>query len=227
MKKVFAIIAILVVLVGAVFAVENEINQTSTITVKTLVQRSLPEFKLVGSLTATAGEPTGTITTVATHNNPQTTAYEGDAVDAEAIDISIDDITVYFAIYQSNMANVRASYNLAYTAGKLVKMSAQNSSTPDNSNNAYTINPSGTIGANGTAVITTAIEANDEENETYLALDDTTDLVAAYTGRVNQPAQGQSVSDLLLGTFSVTWLKDVEAKDGYYRADVVLAVTTV
>ena len=221
MKKVFAIIAIMVVLVGAVFAVENEINQTSTITVKTLVQRSLPEFKLVGSLTATNGEPTGTITTVATADN-QTAAYEGDAVNAEATDISIDDITVYFAIYQTNQANVRASYNLAYTAGKLVRMSAQNSSTAATGNDAYTINGNGSVGANGTAVVTTAIEANDAENETYLALDDTTDLVAAYTGRVSQDQ-----TDLLLGTFSVTWLKDVEAKDGYYRADVVLAVTTV
>ena len=226
MKKVFAIIAIMVVLVGSVFAVENAINQTSTITVKTLVQRSLPEFKLVGSLSATDAVPTGTITTVATHNNPQTAAYDGGAVNAEAIDISIDDITVYFAIYQTNMANVRASYNLAYTAGQLVRMSAQNSATAATGDEAYTINPTGTVGANGTAVVTSAIVAA-EENETYLALDATTNLVAAYTGRVNQPAEGQSVSDLLLGTFNVKWLKDVEAKDGYYRADVVLAVTTV
>ena len=127
MKKVFAIMVILVVLVGMVFATQNQMNGSSNITVKTKVARSIPTFNLRGLLgdTAPTAQNATAVSATLTYNSQATTGFNASAtavLDAESIDISVDDITAAFSIFQNNNANVHCTYSVNYSVGKLTRI---------------------------------------------------------------------------------------------------------
>ena len=242
MKKVFAIIAILVVLVGAVFANDtNAVDGRATITVQSLVSRLIPIFELraklgdttfTSSTSADVTDATGTETIsndgIQTYVDNTTNAFDGELL-ATGIDISVDDITVNFGIFQVNKANVDATYTITYSAGKLTRVATDNgdyvaAGSPD----AYVINNAGNIGTANTDVvqITAITKVDPTGNDAKYAISSLTEGANAggisinYDGTVDA-----STSNILLGTFQVKWLHDVNAKDGEYRADVVLTVT--
>ena len=218
MKKLIAIVTIAIVLVGAVFATANDVNQSATVTITTCVERVLPTFKLVAANSTFAGEtaPAAVATDAAT--DTADSPLGGAEYDATSTDISINDLEVFFGIYQTNQANVREEYELTVSANPLALMNEAGTAALTG-NDAHSINPTDTTPAIAKATIASTVTGY-----TLIALDDSTDpkLTVAYTGKV-----GTASTDLLLGTFSVKWEKDVEAPSGTYKADVVLSITTV
>ena len=91
MKKVIAILTVLIVLIGAVFAATND-----TLTITANVAKVAPNFILKGTLTGDGESATG---------NTQT---NGTATLASVLDISQDDISVAVTVAQYN--NTKSKY---------------------------------------------------------------------------------------------------------------------
>ncbi len=117
MKKVIAILAIMLVIVGAVFAAE-----THTIKLKTQVGGEVPAFQLSyvsGGIGSAASATNVASSTVAMYqygdaNSPD--SFAGD--DIEVLDISENDITVKFSALLANDAKRKNEvYNVTLEAG--------------------------------------------------------------------------------------------------------------
>ncbi len=120
MKKAITILAVLIVLVGAVFAADGT-KETHTIRLKTDVEGLAPAFQLTfvsGQKAQTSG--------VSTTNNGQTPAtynYEAQAdpnytgADIEVDDISKGNISVTFNVLLANEAKQLQDYQLTLKAG--------------------------------------------------------------------------------------------------------------
>ena len=230
MKKLIAILTIAIVLVGSVFAGLNDVDTTRTITVTTTVARKKPDFKLTGSQDSSA-IATGTAVTDETADEL-----------AAAEDISIDDIQVFFGVYQVGLANVRKSYNLSVSAGNLIlwddtgnnatheaaKYGAGSYATvPEgkvSGNYVFEIAPTNASPAISAATIADTVKGHDKIDLFEASAEGASNskFTVAYKGKV-----GETTGDILLGTFDVTWNHNTEAEAGNYKANVVLTVETV
>ena len=214
MKKLIAILTIAIVLVGAVFAGANDLSGAATITVTTCVARSLPEFKLAASSSAIST----TVPSIADDlTDPADGSLGGTEFDATGTDISVDNLLVYFGIYQTNQANVREEYTLTASATPLYRMNTAGTAKETEEGKAHSI-PVATFSNTTEAEVADTVTGHN-----LIALSAAGHvLTVEYTGKV-----GTDDTDLLLGTFSVQWNKDVEAPEGTYKADVVLTIATI
>ena len=223
MKKLIAILVVMIVLIGAVFAADS---QSLTVTANIAVET--PAFVLKG------GASDGTYDkTAAVDSAPaaQEYSYEQIALNGSII---ANNLTAYFQVLQSSKANLSKTFNFSVTASKLVRRGHLASSAEVTA--ALAADPNSTLAVNDlvsdgrsytinkSVTISTAAKVSASEN-TYLAITPNTSSTAAefsatYSGYVNATA----ASMLPLATFSVTWEKDEAAMDGFYCADVTLTV---
>ena len=217
MKKAITILAVLIVLVGAVFA-DAPAGETQKITIQSTVERKDPQFLLKG----VAGANQSGFTTEAAKT---TTEYEGTKL-ASGVDISQEDVVASFALYQTAAAKNRFAYTFTISATKLVQredaegtpVSGQNAYTTANApvfselnDNWYASENEGANGiASGSASLTltegvaTGVSAN-----------------VTFNGKATVPANNNTPKM----AFTVTWDDDRLAPAGLYEADVTMVYT--
>ena len=119
MKKLIAILAIMVVIAGAVFAddlpTKND-SETHAITLRTIVSSVLPQFKLTASSNGNTAStnPDDSTTQAAQFVNSASYAGTGEVVVA---DISLTDIIATFTASLENLAKTGGTYRLSFEAG--------------------------------------------------------------------------------------------------------------
>lgn len=214
MKKAITILAIIAIVACAVFAVDPdpEVRPAGKerITVETKVDRELPVLRLQGSLDESDWE---TSTTVAQTGYPKegevtpaevadvsATANNGTVLDATSIDISHEDLKVYFKV-TSAAARCDLVYSISVAAGQL--KAVDNDTT-------YTIDKDVTFANQqaGTTVDNLTVQAGGDD--------------ASFTATATY--SGATVA-ATIGTFDITWAKDNYAPEATYRADVTMTYT--
>ena len=204
MKKVITVLAILVVLTSAIFA-ETESAQTAAgstnkIKITSTVLRQDPTFSLKGT----------------NGNNVTVTSADGEEKELAVGDISQDDITVTFGIYQTADAKNRFGYSFQVGFTPLTrKLDSENNPVT----NGYPV--AGTMAdpnnANWYVSSTNGIGASVAPSVTDNVL----------SGSVTFDGDAVVAADAIAKTtFSVTWNSDRLAPAGVYEADVTLTVQT-
>lgn len=202
MKKVFATLAIMMVLVSAVFATLGDgSNGSATIDIKTKVNGAFPTFKLYAE---------------SANTNPANASSAVAATPTAGVLSTADDylvnnaLTVNFKIQQNNLSKTKAKYRLTVTATNLYLVKDENGADVAQSEDAdhkFTVNSA-----------TPAVTAKTVTGITLSA--STNVLTAQYTGK---KVDGLSTA-VDLGTFSCTWAKNADALPGDYEATVTLTV---
>ncbi|MBR1583209.1 MAG: hypothetical protein IJ663_05650 [Spirochaetales bacterium] len=219
MKKVFAIIAILVVLVGAVFA-DAPSTGTANLKVVTLIQVIEPIFKLT-TAASDSGVLVGTPATVATMETPTTTdgaandAYH--VIAANTLSSTKGTTEVEFYVVQTNDCKTYKTYTFTASAEDLVMVKAYDHS---GSLVAYGGTPT-TDNHRVFAVDHTTVETFDDADTQFSALKDDSSSSAyriTYTG--------DEVASGTVASFTCTWTNDVDAVPGQYEANIRLTVTS-
>lgn len=210
MKKLITILAILTVLVGAVFA------DTADIRISTEIGEVAPAFKLSYKAVATGNSATytsGTTETVAS------SVVAGTPTAGEIVittnDMLTKDAAITFAVTQT-VANARktASYTLSANAGDLTLYEIPGTTEEEKTPSAEQ------IAANKFDLVGDAAA---------------TITPVAHTDYYDNGREGTSVTFDFLGTpipanteiatFSYKWGKNADAIPGKYQADVVLTIT--
>jgi len=219
MKKAITILAVLIVLVSAVFA-DAPAGETQKITIQSTVARKDPQFLLKG----VAGADQSGFTTEAAKT---TTEYEGTELDS-GVDISQEAVVASFALYQTAAAKNRFAYTFTISATKLVQREdaehrepAQPYTTANapvfselDDDNWYA--PAGEGQANNGITSGTASLKLTEGVATGVSADVT------FNGKATVAA-----SNTPKLAFTVTWADDKAAPAGLYEADVTMTYTVV
>ena len=137
MKKLVAILAVMITFVGIAFAVTGEQLQ-----INATVLPVAPVFSIYGGKSSDAVNTQG-----GTGNTPGTITFAQNEANLAA-----DDITVYIRLYQSNKAKYTGTANLTITATPLVNQTVQTgtyqTAAPAVANLSKTESPSGITYAN-------------------------------------------------------------------------------
>lgn len=192
MKKLIAILAVMIAFAGAIFAVTGEQLQ-----INVTVNPVAPVFSIFGGKTS---------------NEAAGTTYQGNATtptaitfDSNSYDLALNNITVYIRLYQSNKAKYTGTATLTVTATPLVNQTVQTgtyqttaptaadiSKTESPAGITYTTNPAASTSAGNTVV-------------TY---------APKYDGR--------SIQATDIGTFNLTWGANADLAAGSYQATITL-----
>ena len=215
MKKAITILAILIVLVSAVFAAE-----THSIKLQTVVDEVLPVFQMTNTDLEAYKDVDGVKTAV--QNVPQTTneaeadvnlnngnhTYTADSRDAVNVgDLSKYDVEVEFTVYIANKAKTLNDYRLTFTAGAFAVERGSN-------------NAAGTLAA-GAPVITglgAQVGTNDETSVT--TSNQSTYVLVDFNGN-------ECVADTPIAVYTVQYEHDpsINPKAAGYFADITLEIT--
>ncbi|MBR2282003.1 MAG: hypothetical protein IJ863_05210 [Spirochaetales bacterium] len=216
MKKVIAILAIMVVLVGAVFAAAGD-RETHTIKLKTKVAGDDPIFAL-NALYVDANSAN-----ITTATNSEDKAFENGsqftgAKEIQVADLSKSDVAVTFYAKLVNQAKSTDTFTITFVPGpfNVKKLDASNNRIDAKiyaTNNAET----SAIGAAATGY--TLGNLNIAAGEQI-----------SYTNTITFTGAQVATSDNVLATYSVTYAKDEQiaqntADEAFYYADCVMTVT--
>ena len=219
MKKLIAILAVMIVIAGAVFATEATVNEeTQKITLSTTVKESLPQFLMVGTLNSnyTAGRVNGIVAA----DNFTGTALTSEALNSTA-SIADEDINAYFTIYQNTSklkadgttmtyARTQMAIDFTFAFGPLTQQDVPQGKT------AKTV-AGELVTASAATAGTFTVGGNDYDNQisvTYTAA--SKKFTAVYDGRVD--------NDQEIGTFQIKWAKDPTVPNGTYKADITVNI---
>lgn len=250
MKKVFAILVIMVILVGAVFA---EPAGTATLTITSEVTKRFPGFQLVGADQATGGASATASLRIRGNNVEDETTHEttwtaaaastdmtthgdydsGNNTIAAVNSISEQDIVVNFTLKQSGSEGYDSTsskyyarnthvYNFGVVVGNMTKLG---------NNGQPVANPS----ANQTVVAKDATSTTDSPVDVKftkgsvttgneIELKDSTDSIGADY-RFVAVYKGTVYDDQTIGTFNVKWLHNADLEEGSYEATVTVTVS--
>ena len=213
MKKLIAILAIAIVLVGAVFAATGD-----QLTITSTVSKHEPAFRIYGSESAISSSNAGTLGTPS-----------GAAVTfATTKDISATSITVYCRVSQYS---IKDGYNTPKSKFKGIAtigvVATPLTTTLTGTNDAGTYSTPATASVTtsdahvptGTpARVTTTTFA--KSAATGSSTDNKVDIVWSYSGK--------SVDDAdVYADFSFTWAQDDSLPPGTYTADITMTYTVV
>ncbi len=201
MKKIITILAIMMILVGSVFAATGDSsNGTASLDVTIAISAQYPTFQLKsGSVTDNVAS------THADSYDPADVALTADSLLSE-------DQPVSFDIVQLTRSSAKATYWLTVTATNmdLVKdaSGATISTLSDTGTQRFTVaSTTPSVSAPTTAV--TGISNNGTSGNKLVAIYDGTTVAANTT----------------IGSFTATWNKNANAVSGDYKATVTLTVT--
>lgn len=214
-KKAIVIFAVMVLLVGAVFAASGD-KETHTITLKTKVAGDEPIFALNAVYAAASGD-------VTTATNSEDKAFENGsnftgAKEIQVADLSKSDVAVTFVAKLVNQAKSTNTFTVTFVPGpfEVEKLDA--------SNNRYDakIYPTNAEGS----TIGTAVAGYTLGN---LAVT-TTDSQIQYSNTISFTGAQVAASDNVLATYSVNYAKDEgiaqnTADNAFYYANCIMTVT--
>jgi hypothetical protein len=221
MKKAITILAVLIVLVGAVFA------ETHTIRLKTVVDEVIPAFQLSNTSLTAFKDVDGVKTEVANvqqYTNPKTGnpaeadefAANGDhtygtesRADVNVGDLSKYDVTVGFTVYVANKAKTLTDYRLTFTAGSFAV--ERNGVSRDQTLDPKAAPAISGLGAKNGTNGEQSVETSDKS--TYVLVD--------FNGN-------ECVADTPIAIYTVQYDHDasIDPKAAGYFADITLGITT-
>ena len=218
MKKLITILAIMIVLVGAVFATDPlAANDKAQLTVNTEIKLQYPIYSLQATAWGTYGQGTngdlGSADVMVHSENPLTPqdVRIGDDVLTE------HDATITFTINQTNLSRIKGSYTLSVSAGNLIitKITNQdgsktNASDAEKTANQFTVSAAPEIAGETVTNTTMTYPANGK-------------IKIQYNGK----KVGASDAVTPLATFSYTWSANESAAAGDYKADVTLTIESI
>ena len=217
MKKLIAILAIAIVLVGAVFATDPEVNLGSyKITLTSDVAPYAPQFLFEGSLTGTTYTAQGTAGEVAAANK---------LVSQDSI--ADTDITAYFIIKQNGAKDASgAGQEYARWNTPVYFTIAVTNLTEVNPADANDVKSApGAVDAASLSAAA-AITYSGKKNGATTNLTNALTNAVLEDGRVGFSATyNGKVVDQTIGTFSVTWKQDDSLPNGAYSADIILTIS--
>lgn len=228
MKKAITILAVLIVVVSAVFATLPNAadSETHTIQLKTVVQSVLPQFRL--SATIATGFATGTGAATQAQTNPDGTgsSVSGTAVDfannasysqqIDVADISTTNIVANVTASLINAAKTGGKYTLSFDGG-----SFDNVWWYDSTNEVVH------HGAAGDETALLSIRGAISDLTAGTAGTGHTPSVVEGQNKVEVVFNGQATETKALATFTVTYLQHPEAVDNNgvgYTADITMTV---
>ncbi len=227
MKKLITVLAILVVLVGAVFADDTNTDDAkkaygeAQIVVKAKIPEAVPMFELKTSDeqsdVITGGDSTITAATVANHTATIATRATSDAtLIGNAIttlsNTENGSVSINFDIIQSTKANLKAKYKVEITATELKLKTFLDGKTLEESNVTYN------AGKHSFTVETPVVSAVTTSPVGTTLAPSGNVLNVTYSGANQVTAQK-------LGQAAVKWNSNVDAVSGNYEATVLMAVT--
>lgn len=233
MKKIFAILMVALIVVAGLFAVDPNTTEaasagTAAIDIKVTVSALFPVFQLkVGDTTSrnVIASPVAAMNT----NAVVPSIYDATSDLVEDLTDGDND-SLEFKILQISNSRCNSIYSFSVTASDLVLVASEDGAQTPITRNLYeTLNADGTAIAavqtdekfvmNGVTLANATIAAPNN-NKVSSALDSGL-IKATYTG-------GHiSTSGLELGTATVEWTGNSDAKAGEYQARVILTVQTV
>ena len=227
MKKLITILAIMIVLVGAVFAEETVNEGKQRITLETDVKESVPQFVFQGSLTGYDADDLETALSVADTSAEGSNNGKLLTSDALKTNKSIADanILVYFIIKQNaakfvdgttpapTYARTQKTIEFSYVIGDLVQQAPENAPSTWTAKRipGHLVASSATKAAAGNFTVGSTQYDNQIEN----AVSEQT-FTAVYNGRVEN---GQEI-----GRFQAQWDQDPTVPNGVYKADITLTI---
>ena len=213
MKKLITILTIMIVLVGAVFAVGPEPEDaegTATINVKTAIGPQYPTFQLKVT-TATSGQGDVNFSTVGGANGQAT-------IDTNAL--IANPVTLAFAIDQITNSRCTVNYTINIKATDLVWAGAADPAAPA-ADEFFDVSAIGSLTATGAInnkrTVAVAQQGIKDGYEAALS-------VGYLGGKFINVTKQENPDGKEIGTFSYTWAKNEDAKVGNYSATVVVEV---
>lgn len=218
MKKVFVILLVLTLAVCCVFA-DASVNEGShRLTISSLVDQIFPQFAFYGTLNS---DYSTDVVKAKTDNE------SGEAEIDSGLDVSENDITVYFIIKQNSALKTDgteaayARYNQVLTFS--ISIGALTEQDPYGGRAAATV--AGQIVSNsavaGSATTYTGYKEGESKtlNNAISNSYDSLVFTSIYNGRVNNSQE--------IGRFAAVWYKDTTIPSGSYEADVTVTIATV
>jgi len=211
MKKIITILAIMIVLVGAVFADptvagSNASDGTAQMIIKTTVTEQFPTFAL-----KTTNNASGSASVVA---NPFEAEAPENATADDALIAASGTYAVTFGIYQTTTSRTSALYSFSYTATDLVLTDLADGTHVRNvgtevqdATEKFTINATSGVTVNTSTGFAPKAGAGNEH-------------IIHYTG-------SNVAANTDVATFTVTWNKGNDQKAGDYKALITLTVAAV
>lgn len=196
MKKLIAILIAMIALVGAVFAANND-----TLVLNATVATVYPVFSIFGGKTSAETSTEGT--------------QSGAAITftAQEKNLAVNDITVYFRLYQNNKAKYKGTATLTITATPLTN--TDNTIQGTKSTEAPTAaHVQATQNLAGISYAQNATPSSASSNGNTVVT-----FAPVYDGRTVQATD--------IGTFDLTWGHDDDLPAGSYQATITLAFTPV
>ena len=244
MKKLITILAIMIVLVGAVFA-DNAVGN-STLIVKTTIAEVLPTFGLTAISSNVSSVTQAQYANATAQNNGVTTPIDSQQgyatiTDSTNLITANGTVAVQFAVKQISDSSTTRTFHLAAEATNLVRVKDPTTQSNVNvgvgnvsvntdfsaidANEMFTVSDSGTVipaitnGSDVAAALDSTHHIKGSANATT-----STTLDVQYDG-VKISAYGAD-NNKQIGVFTVTWNANPNAKPGDYEACVKLTVTS-
>ena len=221
MKKLITILTIMIVLVSAVFATDEQpsaAHGATQIDITATIEAVAPRFSLgTNDTTDLDADKTAPIVAGKTAQNitVQQTASMKSTV-ASALGNGTAQ-TISFVIRQTQDSRIKTAYNLTVTATDL-KLDGT-STTPHEFFTCTTKSPA----VSGIAAVTDGAQQNPTTLATFAPLaQDSNVLVATYAGGAVDVST--KLTDNVIGSFDVSWNGDALAAAGTYTASIVLEV---
>lgn len=198
MKKLIAILTIMIVLVGAVFAATGD-----KLLVTSTVDKHIPGYKIYGS---------------------EDTAYDIEGVQepaaantiASSKDISIDSITVNCKVVQYSVSGTYTSTKCKYKGTATIAVEASALSFTDTDNAVYSTPATATVATSGATTVPTTVTGTTAVDGTKT---NKVNISYVYAGSTVQDSAVYSV-------FSFTWAADDTLVPGDYSATITMTYST-
>ena len=245
MKKLIAILVVMIVLVGAVFAdtantaEAQRANGKAQIIVNATVTELIPQFQLAIKSDEADVSPIkadnvelGTVSNNAVSqgavNAEQTTMAAASVNTLTGKDTTAANVTVSFVINQVAKANLKANYSITVKASNLNLIEYSDKTAVPST--GYTLKPTEYFEVlddtpEVTPANTTAIQVSDIDAIKFAGTSANV-LQLQYTGNVQVDAN-KTDKILKLGSFDVTWKPNETAVAGEYQATVEIEVKSV
>ena len=217
MKKLITILAIMIVLVSAVFATEDPNEGNTSLKVVTLVTVIEPTFKLqtTKAVSGVLGSAVpGVMGTVTSPDNNTTDAYH--VINTNTLTSKTEtETSVDFEIIQTRTCKSYMYYTFTVAATDL-----QLKKVYDNSGALVDFTPAQTGYANNQKFVCTTTAPDPERGTSDANIEDQT-IAAGYKIKYNGV---QVDEETQIATFTCTWTNNPEGMPGQYEATVTLTV---
>lgn len=187
MKKLIAILAIMMVLVGAIFA-ETSTTTNDELKVSIEITPVAPIFKLYGSLTSGTASTSSGMKAGESVETAQTATASASTIEFPTNSLLENPVTVYCVIKQTNDAKYKKAVSLAVSASAItdgISTSTPTVSTPAAQNNENGVRTTAGTGAGAATVTYTGKTAASDDVASFNVVYPAADLIpGSYNGYI-------------------------------------------